>query len=136
MNRIDPYSYLRNTSEAIPNRHPKAQIDDLMPSAFGKTSNRQPDGPVEPITVDSTGIIRQNEHFYTRNIGMSCIYASIYGADGQIVGALDLSSARADQTQAFNLVPAAQVAQGARAIEAANFCAGLYLGTDHRGGKR
>ena len=40
MNRIDPYSYLRNTPEAIPNGHPKAQIDDLMPSAFGKTSNR------------------------------------------------------------------------------------------------
>ncbi|ASM73673.1 MULTISPECIES: GAF domain-containing protein [Roseobacteraceae] len=66
-------------------------------------------------------IIHQDEHFYTRNIGMSCIDAPIYGADGQIVGALDLSSARADQTEAFNRLIAAQVTQTARAIEAANF---------------
>ncbi len=73
------------------------------------------------LTEQRRVIIHQNEHFYTRNIGMSCIDAPIYGADGQIVGALDLSSARADQTQTFNRLLAAQVAQTARAIEAANF---------------
>lgn len=40
MNSIDPYAYLRQTLEAITNGHPKAQIDDLMPWAFGKTSSR------------------------------------------------------------------------------------------------
>jgi transposase len=40
MNRIDPYAYLRQTLEAITNGHSKAQIDDLMPWAFGKTSSR------------------------------------------------------------------------------------------------
>lgn len=73
------------------------------------------------LTEQRRVIIHQGEHFYTRNIGMSCIDAPIFGADGQIVGTLDLSSARADQTQAFNRLLAAQVAQTARAIEAANF---------------
>lgn len=66
-------------------------------------------------------IIHQDEHFHARNIGMSCIDAPIFGVDGQIVAALDVSSARADQTEAFNRLIAAQVAQTARAIEEANF---------------
>lgn len=73
------------------------------------------------LTEQRHVIIHQNEHFYTRNIGMSCIDAPIYGSDGQLVAALDLSSARADQTEGFNRLIAAQVAQTARAIEAANF---------------
>lgn len=73
------------------------------------------------LTEQRRVIIHQDEHFYTRNIGMSCIDAPIYGEEGQILGALDLSSARADQTEAFNRLIAAQVAQTARAIEAAHF---------------
>jgi len=52
---------------------------------------------------------------------MSCIDAPIYGADRQIVAALDVSSARADQTEGFNRLIGAQVAQTARAIEEAKF---------------
>ena len=66
-------------------------------------------------------IIHQDEHFHARNTGMSCIDAPIFGENGQIVGALDVSSARADQTEAFNRLICAQVAQTARAIEEANF---------------
>ncbi|MEY1557866.1 GAF domain-containing protein [Yoonia sp. R2331] len=66
-------------------------------------------------------IIHRDEHFYARNTAMSCIDAPIYGAEGQIVAALDVSSARADQTEAFNRLIGAQVAQTARAIEEANF---------------
>ncbi|SMY10041.1 helix-turn-helix domain-containing protein [Flavimaricola marinus] len=66
-------------------------------------------------------IIHQGEHFHARNTNMSCIDAPIYGADGRIVAALDVSSARADQTEAFNRLIGAQVAQTARAIEEANF---------------
>ena len=40
LNSIDPYAYLRATIEAVANRHPKSQIDDLMPWAFAKTSTR------------------------------------------------------------------------------------------------
>lgn len=73
------------------------------------------------LTEQRHVIIHQDEHFYTRNTGMSCIDAPIYGSNGQLVAALDLSSARADQTEAFNRLIGAQVAQTARAIEAANF---------------
>lgn len=73
------------------------------------------------LTEQRHVIIHQDEHFYTRNTGMSCIDAPIYGSNGQLLAALDLSSARADQTEAFNRLIAAQVAQTARAIEAANF---------------
>lgn len=66
-------------------------------------------------------IIHQDEHFYARNIGMSCIDAPIFGAEGEIVAAIDVSSARADQTEGFNRLISAQVAQTARAIEEANF---------------
>lgn len=73
------------------------------------------------LTEQRRLIIHQDEHFFSRNTGMSCIDAPIYGSDGQIVAALDVSSARADQTEAFNRLIGAQVAQTARAIEEANF---------------
>ncbi len=66
-------------------------------------------------------VIHRNEHFLSRNIGMSCMDAPIYGPDGRIAGALDVSSARADQTEAFTRLIAAMVAQTARAIEADHF---------------
>lgn len=66
-------------------------------------------------------IIHQDEHFLSRNTDMSCIDAPIFGADGAIIAALDVSSARVDQTEAFNRLISAQVAQTARAIEEANF---------------
>ncbi|WP_300518851.1 helix-turn-helix domain-containing protein [Aliiroseovarius sp.] len=66
-------------------------------------------------------IIHRDEHFLARNTAMSCIDAPIFGAEGQILAALDVSSARADQTEGFNRLIGAQVAQTARAIEEANF---------------
>jgi len=66
-------------------------------------------------------IIHRNEHFFARNTAMSCIDAPIYGCDGQIMAALDVSSARVDQTEGFNRLIGAQVAQTARAIEEAHF---------------
>ncbi|MCT8158863.1 helix-turn-helix domain-containing protein [Pseudoruegeria sp. SHC-113] len=72
-------------------------------------------------------IIHRDEHFYARNTAMSCIDAPIYGASGQILGALDVSSARVDQTEGFNRLIAAQVAQTARAIEEANFRAAYCM---------
>lgn len=73
------------------------------------------------LTEQRRVIIHRDEHFYARNTALSCIDAPIYGAEGQIMAALDVSSARADQTEAFNRLIGAQVAQTARAIEEANF---------------
>lgn len=65
--------------------------------------------------------IHRNDHFYARNTGMSCMDAPIWGPDGRLLGALDVSSARTDQTERWNGLIAAQVAQSARQIEAAFF---------------
>lgn len=73
------------------------------------------------IAEDRRLIIHRDEHFRARNTGMSCMDAPIYGADGGIVAALDVSSARADQTEAFNRLIAAMVTQTARHIESDNF---------------
>jgi len=66
-------------------------------------------------------IIHRAEHFMARNTEMSCIDAPIYGAKGEIIAALDVSSARADQTQAINGLISEMVLQTARKIEADNF---------------
>ena len=66
-------------------------------------------------------IIHRHEHYLARNVGMSCMDAPIYGADGTLAGALDVSSARADQTEAFNRLIAAMAVQTARHIEAETF---------------
>ncbi len=66
-------------------------------------------------------IVHRDEHFLARNIAMSCMDAPIHGPDGRIVGALDVSSARSDQTEAYNRLIAAMVAQTARQIETDNF---------------
>lgn len=73
------------------------------------------------LTEQRRVIIHRGEHFYARNTAMSCIDAPIFGPDGQIVAALDVSSARVDQTEGFNSLIGAQVAQTARAIEEAIF---------------
>ena len=65
--------------------------------------------------------IHRDEHFHTRNTAMSCMDAPIWGPDGLLLAALDVSSARADQTERYNRLISAQVAQTARAIEAVFF---------------
>ncbi|QKV20712.1 GAF domain-containing protein [Oricola thermophila] len=66
-------------------------------------------------------VIHRSEHFLARNTAMSCMDAPIHGADGRLIGALDVSSCRADQTEGFARLIAATVAQTARQIENDNF---------------
>lgn len=73
------------------------------------------------IAEESTVIVHQSEHFLARNAGLSCMDAPIFGPDGHLAGALDVSSARSDQTEAFNRLIAAMVAQTARQIEVDTF---------------
>lgn len=65
--------------------------------------------------------IHRDEHFFSRNTGLSCMDAPIWGPDGHIIAALDVSSARADQTERWNALIGAQVMQTSRMIEAAFF---------------
>lgn len=66
-------------------------------------------------------IIHRDEHFAARNTALSCMDAPIHGADGRIMGALDVSSARADQSAGLNTLMAEAVAQTARQIETGLF---------------
>jgi transcriptional regulator of acetoin/glycerol metabolism len=66
-------------------------------------------------------VIHRDDHFHARNTGMSCMDAPIFGPEGQVLAALDVSSARVDHTEAFNHLIATQVNQAARAIEEAYF---------------
>lgn len=66
-------------------------------------------------------MIHRDEHFAARNTGMSCMDAPIFGADGAIVGALDVSSARIDHCGASNRLVLDAVSQTARQIGAELF---------------
>jgi len=65
--------------------------------------------------------VHRDQHFLARNTSMSCMSAPIHGADGELAAVLDVSSARADLTEAFTDLITQTVAQTARRIEAENF---------------
>ena len=73
------------------------------------------------LTEQREVIIHRDQHFMASNIGMSCIDAPVYGPEGEIVAALDVSSARADHTGAMNGMIAELVRQAARSIETDTF---------------
>ncbi|MFV0382821.1 GAF domain-containing protein [Paracoccus sp. (in: a-proteobacteria)] len=64
-----------------------------------------------PLTID------RDEHFHTRNTGMSCTDAPVWGPDGRLIAALDVSSVRAPAQDGHARLIEALVMQTARAIE-------------------
>lgn len=69
------------------------------------------------ITEGRQVTIHGDEHFMARNTVMSCMDAPIFGPDGALMAALDVSSCRADQTEAYIRLIAGVVAQTAKQIE-------------------
>lgn len=65
--------------------------------------------------------IHRDQHFHTRNTALSCITAPIFDHKGDLVAALDVSSCRADLTEAFANLISQAVVDAARRIEAENF---------------
>lgn len=65
--------------------------------------------------------IHRGEHFMSRNTAMSCMDAPIFGPDGRLLAALDVSSCRADQTDDYARLIAGVVAQTAKQIEMDTF---------------
>lgn len=65
--------------------------------------------------------IHRNQHFFTRNTLLSCTTAPIYDHDGQLAGALDVSSCRADLGDDLVNLVAVAVGDAARKIEAETF---------------
>ena len=62
-------------------------------------------------------VIHREEHFLERNTAFTCIGAPVFGAQGEIVAALDLSTGRVDHTKAGNRLLAHVLIQTARKIE-------------------
>jgi transcriptional regulator of acetoin/glycerol metabolism len=65
--------------------------------------------------------IDRDQHFFTRNVLLSCTTAPIFDEHGDLAAAIDVSSCRADLTQGFQNLIGMVVADAARAIEAENF---------------
>lgn len=62
------------------------------------------------------------EHFASRNIYASCVGAPVFGPEGKLVSALDISSFRADHDDAMTLMIAALARNAAHQIERTLFC--------------
>ncbi|WP_245475101.1 GAF domain-containing protein, partial [Bradyrhizobium sp. Leo121] len=65
--------------------------------------------------------IDREQHFFTRNTLLSCTAAPIYDEHARLVGVLDVSSCRADRTDAFASLIALAAGEAARRIEAELF---------------
>ncbi len=65
--------------------------------------------------------IHRDQHFYTRNIGLSCTVAPLYDHRGRLVGSLDVSTCRRDVDRAVVALIAAATGDAVRRIEAAHF---------------
>lgn len=94
---------------------------DLAPGADWSEAAQGTNGVGTCLAEGRGVIIHRDQHFLSRNTGMSCIDAPIHGPDGQVIAALDVSSARAEQTEQINALIAAMVGQTARQIETAWF---------------
>lgn len=81
-------------------------------------------------------IIHRDQHYMPKNIAMSCIGMPIHGACGELVGVLDVSSARLDKTDATNKLITAAVGVTARKIETENFRASFSKERVVMAGKR
>jgi len=73
------------------------------------------------LVEQRTLTIHADQHFLDRNTALSCTTAPIFGHDGKLAAALDVSSCRADLTEGFISLISMAVADAARRIEADNF---------------
>lgn len=65
--------------------------------------------------------IHRDQHFHTRNAGLSCSTVPIFDEEGRLTAAIDVSSCRADLTEGFTGLIAAAAGEAARRIEERNF---------------
>ncbi len=79
--------------------------------------------------------IYREQHFHSRNVGLTCAVAPIYDHRGQLAAALDVSSCRDDLTEDLARLIGSAVLDAARKIEARHFAhafpgARIVLATD------
>ncbi|MCF6317116.1 MAG: GAF domain-containing protein [Marinosulfonomonas sp.] len=67
--------------------------------------------------------IHKDQHFHSKNIGMSCTAAPIFDHEGNLMAVIDVSSCRADLTAGFSRLISVAVVDTARRIETDHFSA-------------
>lgn len=97
------------------------QRSGLWPGAVWSEEAEGTNGIGTCIAEERALTIHRDQHFYARNTGFSCSAAPIYDHEGQLAAALDVSSSRADLTEAFIGLITIAVADAARRIESLNF---------------
>ncbi|MCK8786143.1 GAF domain-containing protein [Roseomonas sp. NAR14] len=65
--------------------------------------------------------VHRDQHFHTFHAGLSCTTVPVFDHAGELAGALDVSSCRADLTEQVSGLIAAATAEAARRIEERNF---------------
>lgn len=63
-------------------------------------------------------VVYRDQHFRSCNIGLTCMGAPIFGAEGELAGVIDVSSARADVNESFARLVALTVQDAAQRVEA------------------
>ncbi|TNE44876.1 MAG: sigma-54-dependent Fis family transcriptional regulator [Sphingomonadales bacterium] len=74
------------------------------------------------LIEDRPLVIHRDQHFASRNIGISCMDAPVHDHDGRLIAALDVSSCRDDHGPATAEMVAALVRDAAHQIERDYFC--------------
>ncbi|WP_395328043.1 helix-turn-helix domain-containing protein [Novosphingobium sp. BL-8H] len=89
----------------------------------GWSEARQGTNGIGTCLVEQRAVtIRRDEHFASRNTGVSCMAAPVFDPDGHVMAALNVSSARRDLDEPMALLVAALVQDAARSIERDVFC--------------
>jgi transcriptional regulator of acetoin/glycerol metabolism len=94
----------------------------LAPGAVWSEASEGTNGIGTCLVEQRPVSILRGEHFASRNIGVSCMDAPVFDPEGQLVAALDVSSARADHGEAMAGLIAALVQDAASQIEREFFC--------------
>ncbi|ESY81127.1 GAF domain-containing protein [Mesorhizobium australicum] len=114
--------------DGVPVERRGAPVDDetfrLWGLWTGSIWNEQSEGTngIGTCLVEQRALtIHRDQHFHTRNTGLSCTTAPIYDHKGDLTAALDVSSCRADLTEVFSNLISMAVVDAARRIEAETF---------------
>ncbi|MDV7269877.1 helix-turn-helix domain-containing protein [Thioclava sp. A2] len=63
----------------------------------------------------------RDQHFRSGNIGLTCMGSPVFGAEGELAGVIDVSSARGDMTEGYASLVSLTVQDAAQRIEADMF---------------
>jgi transcriptional regulator of acetoin/glycerol metabolism len=93
----------------------------LKPGALWSEAHQGTNAIGACVVEERALTIHRDQHFHTRNTGLSCTAAPIFDHLGQLAAVLDVSSCREAVADGLTDLLSLAVVDAARAIEAANF---------------